>query len=47
VNHVRREANGVAYRLAKETLSLIEEQVNMEESPLCILDIVTIEYCNI
>jgi hypothetical protein len=34
VNHVRREAYGIAHRLAKEALFLIDEQVHMEESPL-------------
>jgi hypothetical protein len=31
VNHLRREANEVAHRLVNETLSLMDEQVHMEE----------------
>jgi hypothetical protein len=39
VNYVRREANGIAHRLAKEALFLLDEQGHMEESRY-IVDIV-------
>jgi cytochrome oxidase assembly protein ShyY1 len=45
VNHVRREANRVTHRLANEAFSLMDEQVHMEEGPLCILEIEIAE-CN-
>lgn len=46
VNHVRKEANGGthSHRLAKEAISIMEEQVHMEEGPQYILDIVLVEY---
>jgi hypothetical protein len=47
VNHVRREANGVTHRLANEAFSLMDEQVHMEEGPLCILEIEIAECSNL
>jgi len=47
VNHITREKNGVAHRLDKKTLSLMDEQGHMEECPLCIFDIITDERSNL
>jgi hypothetical protein len=38
------EANGVARKLAKKVLSLMDEQIHMEEGSHCILDIVTADF---
>ncbi len=46
VNHVRRGVKGAVHKLAKETLSLMDRQVRMEEGHLCVLNIVTAEYSN-
>lgn len=32
VNYVRRESNRVAHRLAKEALSIMDEQVHLKEA---------------
>jgi hypothetical protein len=47
VNHVRKKANGLAYRLTKEAFFLMDEQVHMEGGHLSILDIIIDEHCNI
>jgi hypothetical protein len=47
VNHVRRETNGIADRPGNGVLSLLDEQVYMEEASQCILDIVNAEHSNI
>jgi hypothetical protein len=44
VNHVKMEVNGVAHRLAKKVLFLMDEQIHMEEGSHCILDIVTADF---
>jgi hypothetical protein len=38
------EVNGVAHRLAKKVLFLMDEQIHMEEGSHCILDIVTADF---
>jgi hypothetical protein len=38
------EVNGVAHRLAKKVLFLMDEQIHMEEGSHCILDIVTVDF---
>jgi hypothetical protein len=38
------EANGVARKLAKKVLSLMDEQIHMEEGSHCILDIVIADF---
>jgi hypothetical protein len=43
VNHVKREENVLAHRQAKEALSLMNEQVHMENDSHCIVDLVTAE----
>jgi hypothetical protein len=45
--HVRREANGVAHGLANGVFFLMGEQAYLEECPLFILNIVTVERNNI
>jgi hypothetical protein len=46
VIHVRREANGVAHEFANEAFFLMDEQAYLEECPLFILNIVTVERSN-
>jgi hypothetical protein len=43
VIHVWRKENGVAHRLTNEALSVMDEQVHMEEVPHCMLNIVAID----
>jgi hypothetical protein len=47
MNHIKREANLLVHRLAKEALSLIDEQVHMKDSSHCTVNLVTAEYSNI
>jgi hypothetical protein len=47
VNHVKREANVLAHRQAKEALSLMDEQIHMTNDSHCIVALVTIECSNL
>jgi ribonuclease HI len=43
IGHVKRETNYAAHTLAKEAVNGVIDQIWMEEIPLCIFDIVTLE----
>jgi hypothetical protein len=45
VHRVRRGANGAAHTLVREALTLSVEQVLIEETPPCVVNIVSDERC--
>lgn len=44
ISHVRREANGAAHGLAKEAIRTVMDKIWMEETPVYIFNIVSLEH---
>lgn len=44
IAHVKRDANSAAHVLAKEAVRHVNDQIWMEEVPMCIYDIITLEH---
>jgi hypothetical protein len=47
MNHVKKEANLLVHRLAKEALSFIDEQVHMKDISHCTINLATTKYSNL